>query len=115
MEKKLIKSVQEIIDLIEPFYSRTEDLEYDLGIEFAYESNRNAFRSDYSWFGSKRHEEDPYDGEEVTFKSWRKQVDSILPSSYPVLMVYYFENDFDYFGKVDFRFFTFVTLDDFRE
>lgn len=115
MEKKLIKSAQEIIDLIEPFYSCTEDLEYDLGIEFAYESNHSAFRSDYSLFGSKRHEEDPYDGEELTFQSWRKHADCILPSSYPVLIVYYFENTFDYFGKIDIRFFDFVTLEDFNE
>lgn len=115
MEKKLIKNAQEIIDTLEPFYSCVEGLEYDLGIEFAYESNPNAFRSDYSLFGSKRHEEDPYDGEEVTSKSWRKTSNCILPSEYPVVLVYTMENDFDYFGKVDIKIFDFVSLRDFYE
>lgn len=115
MEKKLIKSAQEIIDLLEPFYSNIQELENDLGIEFAYESNHSVFRSDYSLFGSKRHEEDPYEGEEVTFQSWRKHADCILPSSYPVLMVHMFDNTFDRFGTVTIRIFDFVSLEDFNE
>lgn len=117
MEKKLIKNAQEIIDLLEPHYSSVEDLEYDLGIAFAYESDPSSFAADYQFGGIKWREEDPHDGEEVTFRVWRPRVDCMLPNSYPVLMVYYLENSskFDRFCDMNVRIYEFVTLDDFRE
>jgi len=115
MEKKLIKNAQEIIDLLEHVYSSVEDLEYDLGVTFAYEADHTCFSSDYRILGSKWREEDPYDGEEVTYKVWRREESCILPENYPVLMVYHFENTFDYFGNVSIKFFEFVTLEDFNE
>jgi hypothetical protein len=111
MKKLLVTNPQQIVDLIFDACNSVEDCEYELGIDFAYESDPNVFKADFN-FPCK--DEDPYEGEDVNQNVWRKREDCILPKTYPVLMVYYIEDGFDRFGDVEIRLYEFVTLEDFK-
>ncbi len=113
MKKLFVTNPQQIIDLIYDATNSVEDAEYELGIHFAYESDSTVFAADFKILGSRSHEDDPYDGEPINQNVWRRTEDCVLPETYPILMVYHIEDTSDRFGKVSFRMYEFVTIDDF--
>lgn len=107
MNKILINSEKEYVDFFKSSFEAIEEIQSLLGVEFPYADG--TYHSD--WVKGIEINED----QDIDESIYRKFDDSIFPESYPCIMVYLFDNEFDMFGKVKFRLFNFVYLSDFKD
>lgn len=89
-----------------------EEVENCLGIEFAYvdgtyatdRMNEAEINDDWDW-----------EDMDLNFHVYRRKDSCNLPNSYPVLLLYNFDSDYDRMGKMTTCMFDFVTKDDVKE
>lgn len=103
MNKNLVNSELEYMELFYNFDSDYQKIEKILNIEFAFEDG--SFSSDYNTVNENQN---------IDIYKYRKNEDSTFPAKYPCVVVHCFETDYDRYGKMEFEFLDFVYLGDFK-
>ena len=101
MNRKLVRDEGEVVALVVAALSEKEspeDIEAMLGVEFAYEDGRYSSDLEAAMDG----EEDDWSWEDqpVDFTTYRHGEEPYFPATYPALVLYGFDDDFDRGGSV---------------
>lgn len=105
MNKTLVNSEKEYMDLFSNF--DPGEIESLLDIEFAFVDG--TYRAD--WIKGVEIDEQ----QEIDASVYRKYDESVFPESYPCVVVHYFDDDYDLYGKIKFRLFDLVYPIDFKK
>lgn len=106
MDKTLVNNQEEYMNIFHATDMSLDEIENILGIEFAFVDGK--FRS--NWMNDASIDED----QDLDLNNFKKHEDAVFPESYPCLVVHWIENNFDRFGKVNFRMIEFVYPSDFK-
>ena len=105
MNRKLVRNEGEVVALVVRSGESPECIERMLGVEFAYADGR---------YFSDLEDSTPYDGEwsrgdqPVDFTTYRRGEEPYFPATYPALVLYSFDDDFDRGGSVKTRLLLYV-------
>lgn len=101
MNRKLVKNEGEVVALVVKELSEEspEDIEAMLGVEFAYADGR--YPSDLEAAMNGEGDEDwSWEDQPVDFTTYRHGEEPYFPATYPALVLYGFDDDFDRGGSV---------------
>jgi hypothetical protein len=114
MKRKVVRSESEVVKLTTKLLrkqgSAVEEIEQTLGVEFPFKDG--TYHSEMDQQPEDKVVE--WESQDVDFDKYRKVKEGFFPKTYPAVMLWCVENDFDRFGPVNFRMFEFVELTDFR-
>lgn len=110
MNRKLVTSEDQVVALVVKELSEKESpetIEAMLGIEFAYADGR--YPSDLEDAMNGEEDEDwSWQDQPVDFATYRHGEDPYFPETYPALVLYLFDDDYDRGGSVKTRMLTYV-------
>ena len=118
MNKTLVNSEFEVISFFNEKYESfsIETMEEDLGIVFADKNGKFPYHCRY-YFEDPNivNEDEDYDCDNIDFSNYKILEEGGLPEKYPCLIVHYFNDTIDRYGKVTFKMFEYVYLEDFNK
>ncbi len=103
MNRKLVRDEGEVVALVVKELSEEspEDIEAMLGVEFAYEDGR--YPSDLEAAMDGEEDDWSWEDQPVDFTTYRHGEEPYFPATYPALVLYGFDDDFDRCGSVKMR------------
>ena len=104
MNRKLVTSEDQVVALVVKELSEKEspeDIEAMLGVEFAYEDGR--YPSDLEAAMDGEEDDWSWEDQPVDFTTYRHGEEPYFPATYPALVLYGFDDDFDRCGSVKMR------------
>ena len=108
MNRKLVRNEGEIVALVVSVLGKRnpEALEAMLGVEFAYADGR--YPSDLEAAMGEDDEDWSWQDQPVDFTTYRHGEEPYFPATYPALVLYSFDDDFDRGGSVKTRLLLYV-------
>jgi hypothetical protein len=103
VNRKLVRDEGEVVALVVKELSEEspEDIEAMLGVEFAYEDGR--YPSDLEAAMDGEEDDWSWEDQPVDFTTYRHGEEPYFPATYPALVLYGFDDDFDRCGSVKMR------------
>ena len=109
MNRKLVTSEDQVVALVVAALSTTEgaeSIEAFLGIDFAFADGR--YPDDLEAAMGEGDDDWSWEDQEVDYTTYRRRDDAHFPATYPALVLYSFDDDFDRGGSVKTRLLLYV-------